>query len=92
MTDRELRRQAIRTWLTARPPRWVLIATTPFGVVLIACIVWAALTLENPPAWIPSVAVPLTIIVWLLLIAGWTDTYRRIVRDLRHNQGRVGNT
>ncbi|MFW2512500.1 hypothetical protein ACNI3K_01845 [Demequina sp. SO4-13] len=87
MTEHELRRQAFKTWLTARPPRWASIAMAPFGIALTILTVWFFATLSNPPRWILPVSEPLSVILWLLLIAGFAGSYRRILRDLKREQG-----
>lgn len=92
MTERELRRQAFTTWLTARPPRWYWWVVLPLIALEIALVVLAFTSSPEPPSWFGPTITTLTWTVCALIIAAFADSYRRIVRDLRRDQGHVEST
>ena len=92
MTERELRRQAFKIWLTARPPRWYMWAALPVIALGIAFVVVVLTRSQEPPSWFGPTITTFNWTVGAVIIAAFADSYRRIVRDLRRDQGHMEMT
>ncbi|WP_062137510.1 hypothetical protein [Demequina aestuarii] len=92
MTGRQLRRQAFTIWLTARPPRWYTWAFFPLIALGIAFLAVVITRYEEPPSWFGPIMTTFIWTVGAVIIAAFADSYRRIVRDLRRDQGHMEST
>lgn len=90
MTERELRRQAAKRWLTARPPRWYMWTALPMFALGIAFLVVVVVSHEEPPSRFGPTITTFMWAVGAVIIATFADSYRRILRELRHDQGDAG--
>lgn len=70
-------RRALSAWRSEPQPGWARIALMPIAVTVIALLIWMALTLADPPTWLPVTALWVSWLVWPVLIAGWAHGFAR---------------